>query len=139
MAENGWLPKKPFRAESGEGCAACTIGYCMGVISSALRCAALPQSTKTTGLSFPFTLRMTASVKRSKPLQRCEFGACARHREYGVEQHALCSLRDQISVVGDAAAKVIPQLDEDVLERWRRRDAQPHGEAQPVRLSRLMI
>ena len=68
VLENGLLPKKPFRAENGEGCADSII-RCFGfVINSFLFFAYDPHNIKTTGVSFLFIILIILSVKFSHPL-----------------------------------------------------------------------
>src|SRR5687767_8364571 len=65
--ENGRLPKKPLRADSGEGWADSMITRREVSIRAFFLRADAPQRMNTTRSSLRLTASMTASVKRSQP------------------------------------------------------------------------
>jgi hypothetical protein len=76
--ENGFAPKKPRYADSGEGWGAVRT-ICWGEEISFFFCqACLPQSRNTTDVLRRAKALITASVKCSQPMPRCEPGWWAR-------------------------------------------------------------
>jgi len=74
---NGRLPKKPRRADKGDGCGL-RITKCLSGICPSTRSADAPHPINTTPPCRAFTASRIAAVTRSHPSPRCELAACAR-------------------------------------------------------------
>ena len=127
---NGLLPKKPLRADRGDGCAE-QIVTCRDVsMSSHFFRASSPQRMNTTRSVFPLTTRMTSSGERLPPLATVGAWQTRAHRQRRVEQqHSVARPGLEVPVVGDRHTHVIVQLPMDVHQRWRHLYAVTDGEA----------
>ena len=135
---NGWDPKNPREADSGDGCTDSTDGVLPSIGLSDW--ASRPQRIAANG--DPASARATSariahSVTSSQPLLAVRGGRAGPHGEDPVEEHhALVGPAGQVAVLGRDHADVGAQLGVDVDQAPRER---PHvaldGEAEPDRVA----